>query len=131
MDRAIDRYGAVDSVLSLGPLLLIDTSGQGAVEHGVESKGNVTESRLTWQHAKLLLRMGVPPEEIGIITPYQMQVICIWPLLPRELFHIQHQRRFPAEHTSLPNTAQPMSIFSRRDLSCLPWVLRVAGCAKL
>ena len=28
MDRAIDRYGAVDSVLSLGPLLLIDTSGQ-------------------------------------------------------------------------------------------------------
>ena len=28
MERAIDRYGAMESVLSLGPLLLIDTSGQ-------------------------------------------------------------------------------------------------------
>ncbi len=67
----------------LGPLLLVDTSGQNAPEHGVESKGNRVESSIAWAHAKLLLNMNVPPAEIGIITPYQMQV---QQLLRRPLF---------------------------------------------
>lgn len=71
----MQRTGVIDT---LGPLILIDTCDQPAREHGIESKANLAESRIAWSHAKLLLRMRVPPEEIGIITPYQMQVKPSW-----------------------------------------------------
>jgi hypothetical protein len=71
--RGMQRKGEFDTPAAW-PLLLIDTCGQPAREHGIESKANLAESKIAWSHAKVLLRMRVPPEEIGIITPYQMQV---------------------------------------------------------
>jgi len=46
LTRAVERSGAAVVVDKLAPLVLIDTAGQDAREHGEESKGNRVESRI-------------------------------------------------------------------------------------
>lgn len=61
-------------------LTLIDTAGCGMEEAAAEdsdSKRNEGEARVTLSHAQLLIDGGVRPEDIGIITPYNAQVIAL------------------------------------------------------
>jgi ATP-dependent RNA/DNA helicase IGHMBP2 len=59
-------------------LTLIDTAGCGmeeAVEEDGDSKRNEGEAKVTLAHAQRLVSGGVRPEDIGIITPYNAQVV--------------------------------------------------------
>eukprot|EP01117_Protostelium_nocturnum_P015173 TRINITY_DN5852_c0_g1_i1.p1 TRINITY_DN5852_c0_g1~~TRINITY_DN5852_c0_g1_i1.p1 ORF type:complete len:864 (+),score=274.71 TRINITY_DN5852_c0_g1_i1:599-3190(+) len=62
------------------PLLLIDTSGSDFEEQEGpegESKSNINESQIVVKHVEQLLAVGVKPEEIAVISPYNAQVALI------------------------------------------------------
>lgn len=68
-------YNNNDDVLPV--LLLIDTAGcemEEALEVGGESKLNRGEAEVAIAHVQRLLRLGMKPSEIGVITPYAAQV---------------------------------------------------------
>ena len=59
------------------------SAGGGLVLHEALSKSNGAEARLVGEHVRALLAAGVKPEEIGVITPYNAQVVtsgssCYW-----------------------------------------------------
>ncbi len=59
------------------PLLLIDTTGcdMYELETGDEvSRANEGEAALVCIHVRSLVRSGVKPEDIAVITPYNLQV---------------------------------------------------------
>ena len=58
-------------------LLLIDTAGCGLQEDRCEggSHRNVREAELVVQHVETLITAGVLPSQIGVITPYNGQVL--------------------------------------------------------
>ncbi len=62
----------------LKPFLFIDTCGGDAFKErtrrGSTSKENIGEARLVREVAERLLGLGIPPEEIAIISPYDDQV---------------------------------------------------------
>ena len=57
--------------------LYLDTAGRGfeeTLEPGSESRYNAEEANLVLTHLDRLLKLGVKPEEIAIISPYSAQV---------------------------------------------------------
>jgi superfamily I DNA and/or RNA helicase len=59
------------------PIVFLDTAGLGyeeEVEEGTESRYNSQEARLVVKELGRLIKAGVPPEEIAIISPYSAQV---------------------------------------------------------
>lgn len=59
------------------PLLLLDTAGCAMYEeeNAAGSRSNEGEAELVVQHArKLIVDMGIPPEQIAVISPYNGQV---------------------------------------------------------
>eukprot|EP00043_Microstomoeca_roanoka_P020239 m.242460 g.242460 ORF g.242460 m.242460 type:complete len:1144 (+) comp17135_c12_seq4:1197-4628(+) len=66
------------------PLILVDTAGSNCFENtGTDdiSKCNEGEARIVVEHVKNLLCTGLHPDEIGVITPYNLQVETIRNLL--------------------------------------------------
>ncbi|EDQ85325.1 uncharacterized protein MONBRDRAFT_34351 [Monosiga brevicollis MX1] len=62
------------------PLHFVDTSGCSLYEAVGEddlSKYNTAEAAIVVHHVQQLVELGVPPSEIGVITPYNMQVETI------------------------------------------------------
>jgi superfamily I DNA and/or RNA helicase len=62
------------------PFLFIDTAGKGfdeAAAEGSESLTNVGEAKLVLARARALLKSGLTPQELGIITPYRAQAELI------------------------------------------------------
>ena len=60
------------------PLLLIDTAGCDIREKEVEdevSKGNEGEADIAAAHVTALITAGLPPSDIAVIAPYNLQVI--------------------------------------------------------
>ena len=58
-------------------MLFIDTGGCGLYEREAESeqsKGNDGEAEIVVNQIKELLESGVPPREISVIAPYNLQV---------------------------------------------------------
>jgi predicted DNA helicase len=73
-DRAIDD----------APLEVVDTAGRGFEEEtpaGSDSKQNPGEAELVASEVSRLVRLGVPPEAIAVISPYDAQVQRIRQLL--------------------------------------------------
>lgn len=59
------------------PVLFIDTAGKGfeeKLEEGSESRYNPEEAALVLEQLQKMLDLGVPPEEIAVISPYSAQV---------------------------------------------------------
>ena len=77
----------------LEPLLFIDTGGSDAfkerVRRGSTSKENIGEARLVKDIAERLLRLGIRPEDIAIISPYDDQVSLIKSMLRVEGLEIK------------------------------------------
>ncbi|PIK42599.1 putative DNA-binding protein SMUBP-2 [Apostichopus japonicus] len=72
-----DLKGVEENDITLLPLLLIDTVGCGYSELELEeeaSKGNEGEANLVVLHIERLIESGVRPEDIAVITPYNLQV---------------------------------------------------------
>lgn len=62
----------------MGPIVLLDTAGcemeEDATEGADESKRNQGEAKVAIHHCVQLLKAGIRPQDIGIITPYNAQV---------------------------------------------------------
>lgn len=61
-------------------LLLIDTAGCDHAESAVSdqgSKANAGEAALTDLHVRRLVEAGVRPQQIAVVTPYNLQVISV------------------------------------------------------
>ena len=59
------------------PLVFIDTAGKGfeeKLEEGSQSRFNPEEAELVLAELRKTLDLGVPPEEIAVISPYSAQV---------------------------------------------------------
>ena len=59
------------------PVVFLDTAGLGyeeEVEEGTESRYNSQEAKLVVKELGRLIKAGVPPEEIAVISPYSAQV---------------------------------------------------------
>ena len=72
-----DLEGVQKTDLTTVPLLLIDTAGCDLYELETpeeESKGNEGETEVVVQHVEALISSGVKHRDIGIITPYNLQV---------------------------------------------------------
>lgn len=69
--------GSADALASLPVLMLVDTAGCG-FEEQQEAEGssyaNPGEAKAVMAHVARLVRIGIPPQHIGIITPYNAQV---------------------------------------------------------
>ncbi|MBI3251900.1 MAG: AAA family ATPase [Candidatus Omnitrophica bacterium] len=67
------------------PLVFIDTAGKGfeeRLEPGSESRYNAEEAGLVLDELKRMLGLGVPPEDIAVISPYSAQVRLLASLSP-------------------------------------------------
>lgn len=65
-----------DTELTSLPLLMIDTAGCGLYElrsQDEESKGNEGEADVVAAHVQGLVDSGVKQQDIGVITPYNLQ----------------------------------------------------------
>ncbi|GFY58036.1 DNA-binding protein SMUBP-2 [Trichonephila inaurata madagascariensis] len=75
-----DLQGIMCNATTTTPLLLIDTAGCNMHETQSESngsKGNEGEADLVYLHVKKLIKSGLNPADIAIITPYKLQVDLI------------------------------------------------------
>ena len=75
-----DLPGVTNSSLTTSALFFIDTAGCDLHEletESEESKGNEGEAELVLCHVKDLLEVGVPPQEIAVIAPYNLQVSVV------------------------------------------------------
>ncbi|PNW77576.1 hypothetical protein CHLRE_10g442650v5 [Chlamydomonas reinhardtii] len=72
--------GSADALASLPVLMLVDTAGCG-FEEQQEAEGssyaNPGEAKAVMAHVARLVRIGIPPQHIGIITPYNAQVALL------------------------------------------------------
>ena len=77
----------------LKPFLFIDTCGRDEfrerTRRGSTSKENISEARLVKDIAERLLRLGIAPEEIAIISPYDDQVALMKSMLRVEGLEIK------------------------------------------
>ena len=75
--RLIDLSGVQEDELTTNAVRFIDTSGSGyeeELESAGSSIGNPEEAVLAAKKASDLMKLGVMPEDIAIITPYSAQV---------------------------------------------------------
>ncbi|GFU94928.1 DNA-binding protein SMUBP-2 [Trichonephila clavipes] len=75
-----DLQGIMRNATTTTPLLLIDTAGCNMHETQSESngsKGNEGEADLVYLHVNKLIKSGLNPADIAIITPYKLQVDLI------------------------------------------------------
>lgn len=82
-DLALHAPGGDDA--DLGPLEFIDTAGAGydeELEPDGESRLNRREAELLARQAHRLLRIGLPPRDIAVITPYAAQARLLRERLP-------------------------------------------------
>ena len=85
-----DLPNVIDTPLTSSPILFIDTAGCGLLERETgteESKGNEGEADLVLMQIKELLQSGVPPQEISIIAPYNLQVKILKHVLQNHTLH--------------------------------------------
>lgn len=77
----------------LKPFLFIDTGGDPAfrerTRYGSTSKENPGEARLVKAAAERLIQLGIPPQEIAVISPYDDQVSLLRNLIPVEGLEIK------------------------------------------
>ncbi len=79
-ERGLDIANLTETM----PLLFVDTAGKGfdeAVMPGTTSLFNEGEAQLVVDHVHLLLRAGLKPEGLGIVTPYSAQAAHLRQLL--------------------------------------------------
>lgn len=63
--------------LDEAPLVVVDTAGRGfeeGVPEGSDSRQNEGEAELAAAEVRKVLALGVPPEEVAVISPYDAQV---------------------------------------------------------
>jgi ATP-dependent RNA/DNA helicase IGHMBP2 len=82
-----DKVGVINDENTSVPLVLIDTegcdmtemimSGDDKMSADEESKANDGEANLVCRHVEDLIRSNVKPEEIAVITPYNLQMELI------------------------------------------------------
>ena len=66
--------GVLATAITSTPLLFIDTADHDLREMSTTSKGNLGEVTITVNYVLDLIRNGVSPEHIAVITPYSLQV---------------------------------------------------------
>lgn len=69
--------GVTETLETAAPLWFVDTGGAGLSEHAGEddiSKANAGEAAIVVDHVEALLAAGVSPADVGVITPYNLQV---------------------------------------------------------
>lgn len=85
MDLISDE-NTVDDESLISPLVFVDTAGCGLNEADLsepgdlvssESRSNLGELEIVWQHINRLLRAGLQPFQIAVVTPYRAQVEVI------------------------------------------------------
>lgn len=84
------RHVTADPLTST-PLRFIDTAGAGYDEEQEpdgESRLNPREAQLAARYVRSLLELGLPPGDLGVITPYAAQVRHLRQLLPEAHVHI-------------------------------------------
>lgn len=110
-----DLPGVKDAEVTTVALLLIDTTGCDLYEIETseeESKGNEGEAEVVALHVEALVSSGVKQSNIGIITPYNLQVYLMRSIRIRRV----------VSYTILPWTDSPFLIhpfFTHPFLSCL------------
>ncbi|MBM3983471.1 MAG: DNA-binding protein [Planctomycetes bacterium] len=75
--RLCDLPGVTSNPLTELPVQFIDTAGASfdeELEEDTGSRRNVQEAALAVKKVRALLALGVPPTQIGVITPYRSQV---------------------------------------------------------
>lgn len=80
LERSLSSLSGLLGWIGASPVLAIDTSGSGWSEETREtdpSIANKGESELVATLARRLIQAGLPPESIGIITPYRAQAETI------------------------------------------------------
>ena len=84
--------GVSDAELTSLPLLMIDTAGCDLYElqaQDNESKGNEGEADVVAGHIERLVESGVKQQDIGVITPYNLQVSFGLSSIFPELFFLE------------------------------------------
>jgi len=78
--------GALISITKDATLLLVDTSGCDLFEtvNGAGSRYNVGEAEIVSKHVKNLIQIGMKPQDIAVITPYNGQVEILRNMLLEE-----------------------------------------------
>ena len=79
---------AADRAIDGAPLEVVDTAGRGFEEgtpEGSDSRHNEGEAELAAAEVARVLALGVPPEEIAVISPYDAQVQRLRQLLAAEV----------------------------------------------
>jgi hypothetical protein len=77
-----------DRAIDAAPLEVVDTAGRGFEEgapEGSDSRHNEGEAELAAAEVARVLALGVPPEEIAVISPYDAQVQRLRQLLAAEV----------------------------------------------
>jgi superfamily I DNA and/or RNA helicase len=83
--RLCDLAGVQADPLTEGSLRFLDTAGAGydeQLEPDGESRFNPEEARLVCGQVRKLLRLGVQPQDLAVISPYGAQVRLLRGLLP-------------------------------------------------
>ncbi len=71
--------------------LFLDTAGRGfeeALEPGSQSRYNAEEAGLVLEELRKLLKLGVPAQEIAVISPYSAQVRLLTAKVPNPLIEV-------------------------------------------
>jgi superfamily I DNA and/or RNA helicase len=82
--HTLEQLGIRADPLRPGPLVFLDTAGKGYAEERSEddpSTKNPGQAQRVAVEVRRFLARGVPPSELGVITPYDAEVRCLRGLL--------------------------------------------------
>lgn len=68
-----DKYFTFRPPYDDTPVILVDVKGSERQRRGSTSRENIREARVATEIVANLLKLGVPPEDIAVITPYEDQ----------------------------------------------------------
>ena len=86
-----DLPNAVAAPETRQPLLFLDTAGRGfeeSLEPGSQSRYNIQEAELVLEELNKLLKSGVLPEQIAVVSPYSAQVRWLADRIPEPKIEI-------------------------------------------